>query len=395
VDGPFDVAVIGGGPAGATAARILAGGGARVCLLDKARFPRPKACGGALSPRTLRFLPTGVDRLIRAHISRAVFTFASHRPFEVVSASPMAYMICRDEFDAWLLAEAEAAGVVVRQGEAALHIERADSKFVVRTSRSRLTIPAVIGADGVNGTTARLLFPGRPPARYAAFEVEPASPILDGSVEVDVGLYPGGYAWAFPKRDRLNVGVMVHRSAAARARDLLGGFLSQRGTVLSGDRIRGAFVAAPDATPVPCAQPGVLLVGDAAHLADPFLGEGIYSAVRSGTLAAQAILGEASPTGAAARYADAVKEALWPDLVAAARIAMLFHRMPRWWHHLLSRMPNSLRQVATVLGGEDTYAGLLRRTLAEMENRAGTWIRRQLELGSPAWQAAPGEERQT
>ena len=119
---PFDVAVIGGGPAGATAARILAGGGARVCLLDKARFPRPKACGGALSPRTLRFLPAGVDRLIRTRI----------------------------------------------QGETALHIERTDSKFVVRASRSRLTIPAVIGADGVNGITARLLFPGRLPARYAA-----------------------------------------------------------------------------------------------------------------------------------------------------------------------------------------------------------------------------------
>jgi geranylgeranyl reductase family protein len=392
---PFDVAVIGGGPAGATAARILAGGGARVCLLDKARFPRPKACGGALSPRTLRFLPAGVDRLIRTRISRAVFTFLSRRPFEIVSTSPMAYMICRDEFDAWLVAEAEAVGVVVRQGEAALHIEGVASKFVIRTTSGRVTTPAVIGADGVNGITAKLLFPERPPARYAALEAEPESRILDDSVEVDVGLYPGGYAWAFPKRDRLNVGVMVHRSAAARARGLLGGFLSQRGTVLSVDRVRGAFVAAPDATPVPCAVPGVLLVGDAAHLADPFLGEGIYSAVRSGALAAQAILAEASPAGAATRYADAVKDALWPDLVAAARIAMLFHRMPRWWHHLLSRMPNSLRQVATVLGGEDTYAELLRRTIAEIEDRAGTWIRQRLELGSPAWQAAPGEKRQT
>jgi hypothetical protein len=67
----FDVVVVGAGPAGSTAARALAQGGARVCLVDKARFPRPKPCGGALSPRTLRHLPSGFEKIVRAHVRRA------------------------------------------------------------------------------------------------------------------------------------------------------------------------------------------------------------------------------------------------------------------------------------------------------------------------------------
>ena len=148
-------------------------------------------------------------------------------------------------------------------------------------------------------------------------------------------------------------------------------------------------MAAPRSTPVPCARPGVLLVGDAAHLADPFLGEGIYSAVRSGALAAQAILrGDRESrdrrTGTPARWPTRI----WPDLMAASRVAFLFHRMPRWWHHLLSRMPGSLSEVVGVLAGEQSYAGLLRQIVQRVEAQANRWVRHQ--SGSPRGQRKPG-----
>lgn len=119
----YDVVVVGAGPAGSTAARVLAQGGARVCLVDKARFPRPKPCGGALSPRTLHHLPPGFEGVLRTEIRRAIFTFRSGKPFEIISSTPMGYMVCREEFDAWLKAEAEAAGVSVREGMAVRAIE--------------------------------------------------------------------------------------------------------------------------------------------------------------------------------------------------------------------------------------------------------------------------------
>jgi flavin-dependent dehydrogenase len=207
---------------------------------------------------------------------------------------------------------------------------------------------------------------------------------LEETVLVDVGAYPGGYAWAFPKGDRVNVGVMVEASRARELRAALAAFVGQNSVLpaAAATGLRAAPVAAARSRPVPCARPGALLVGDAAHLADPFLGEGIFYALQSGRLAAQAILEAADPENAAARYGAAIAGRIWPDLAAASRVALLFHRMPRWWHHLLSRMPNSLSQVVAVLGGEDSYAGLLGRILQQVEARAGTWVRHRLGVGS-------------
>lgn len=383
----YDVAVVGAGPAGSTAARELATGGARVCLLDRARFPRPKACGGALSPRVLRHLPAGVEGLLRARIQRALFTFRSSRPFEVTSTAPMGYMICREEFDTWLRGRAEEAGACVREGLAVRRIERAGPGFVLRAPGEAIQASWVIGADGANSLVAAQLLPQRGPAKFIAVESEVpyAGGNLDDTVLVDVGRYPGGYAWAFPKGDRVNVGVMLE---FPRGRELRGAFEAFLGGVpgLPSAAFGGwqiAPVAAPRREPAPCAVAGMLLVGDAARLADPFLGEGIYYAIRSGSLAAGALVAGRDAADAVLRYESAIAEAIWPDLRAASRIASLFHRTPRWWHRVLSRMPGSLMQYVAVLTGEDSYTGLLRDLMERLGSAAGGWLLPRLGFARP------------
>ena len=392
--GDYDVLIVGAGPAGSTAARLLATGGARVCLVDKARFPRPKPCGGALSPRTLRYLPSGVDRVVRASVRRAVFTFRSGKPFEIVSSAPMGYMVCREEFDAWLRAGAEEAGASVRDGASVRAIEETEIGFRVRAGGEAISAGTVIGADGANSLVASQCLPGRPAARYLAVEAEVPQDghDLGETVLVDVGAYPGGYAWAFPKGDQINVGVMVEYARGRELRHALAAFVAGQSGLPAIAAVvqQAAPVAAPRSTPVPCARPGVLLVGDAAHLADPFLGEGIYSAVRSGTLAAQAILAGIGRAETAHRYAGQVADRIWPDLMAASRVAFLFHQMPRWWHHLLSRMPGSLSEVVGVLAGEQSYTGLLREILQRVEARANRWVRH--HLGVPAGGGNPASK---
>lgn len=380
----YDVAVIGAGPAGSTAARELARGGARVCLLDRARFPRSKPCGGALSPRVLRHVPSGVERLLRARIQRAVFTFRSCRPFEVTSTLPMGYMVCREEFDAWLCGSAEEAGACVREGVAVRRVERTGTGFAVRASGEDIRASWVVGADGANSLVAAQLLPRRLPAKFIGVESEVPydGDDLEETVLVDVGRYPGGYAWAFPKGDRVNVGVMMD---FPRGRELHGAFAAFVGGVPglpSGitAKWRSAPVAAPLREPAPCAGNGVLLVGDAARLADPFLGEGIYYAIKSGSLAAGALLAGENEMDAAARYEAGVAEAIWPDLRAASRIASLFHRAPRWWHRILSRMPASLMQYVAVLTGEQSYTGLLRLVVDRLGSVAGRWVLPRLGL---------------
>lgn len=382
----YDVAIVGAGPAGSTAARELAQAGVRVCLLDRARFPRPKACGGALSPRVLRHLPPGAEKLCRSRICRAVFTFRSGRPFELHSSVPMGYMVCRQEFDAWLRAAAEEAGARVLEGMVVRSVERVGAAFVLGSGGDRIRAWSVVGADGANSRVAAQMFPRRRPARFVGVEAEvpPRGGTRDDTVLVDVGRYPGGYAWAFPKGDCVNVGVMLEFSRGRQLRRALKYFVSGApelpAEAAMGQRV--APIAAPWSEPTPCAVEGVLLIGDAARLADPFLGEGIYHAIRSGSLAAKALVAGRDRADAAGQYQAAIAETIWPDLRAASRIAVLFHRMPRWWHRILSRMPMALLQHVAVLTGEQSYAGLLRHLVERIEATAGGWLSQRLGVGS-------------
>jgi geranylgeranyl reductase family protein len=381
----YDVVVVGAGPGGSTAARLLAKGGAKVCLLDRARFPRPKTCGGALSPRVLRHLPSGVAPLLRACVRRAIFTFRSDRPFEVTSSAPMGYMVCREEFDTWLRGEAEQAGVAVREGLAVRHVEHQGAGFRVEASGERCLAAAVIGADGANSLVAAQMLPPRGPAPFIGLESEVP---YDGddfreTVLVDVGRYPRGYAWAFPKGDRLNVGVMLEFSRGRQARQALQAFVagSPRLPSDAGRNLRAAPVAAFGGDGTSWARDGVLLVGDAGRLADPFLGEGIYYAIRSGALAADALLRMQDAAEAARRYQASIADTIWPELRAAGRLATLFHRVPRWWHRILSRMPASLLEYAAVLTGDRSYAGLLGHAVERIETLSGDWLSQRLGVG--------------
>ena len=114
-----DVLVVGAGPAGATAARTMAAAGARVRLLDRARFPRNKPCGGAISMRVLGrfpYLAAALDRIPTHRISRLHLESPGGDSLLVRSPSPAALMIRRLEFDALLVRLALEAGVEMVEG---------------------------------------------------------------------------------------------------------------------------------------------------------------------------------------------------------------------------------------------------------------------------------------
>ena len=377
----YDVIVVGGGPAGATAAYELARKGFDVILLERRRLPRFKACGGCLSPRAVDALGFDVKEAVEEIIYHATFTYRGTDPFSVSSADPMGYMVERSRFDHLLCRKAVEAGAKLREGEEVKEVRLRDEGVEATTPEARHLARLVIGADGVGSIVRRKLLPGHRPAPLAALEGRIAlrpkrCEALRGRVLVDFGLIPGGYAWAFPKADHVNVGVMGPTSQARRLKGFLFRFLDDH-EVFAGYQIellKGAFIPAYDGRPRRIAGPRAFLIGDAAFLADPLLGEGIYYAIRSAQLASQWAAKALLDGGTLLwEYQTQIAEGMSAEFRTALRFSKLASWLPGLSYRALKRRPGAVLAYADLLRGKGTYEGLLRQAKAEALAALGLW----------------------
>lgn len=285
------VAVVGAGPAGSTAARLLAARGARVTLFEARRLPRAKLCGGGLTPKAQRLVPSealgtverSVDRVeIRApHLG----SFTLHEPAATIA------MVERTRFDLALVEAAARAGVEVRDNMPVREITEHDAGATLRTSSGDFEADAVVVADGEPSGLSRRLGLGGPARRLAlALEVDlPFAPVIAPDTAVIAFGLRGGYGWYFPKGDHANVGVGSYRSGEQhRLRADLTSLARDLGLDVSDGHVRGHWI--PQGLRVGrLASQRIVLAGDAAATADALFGEGISYALLSGVAAAQAI----------------------------------------------------------------------------------------------------------
>jgi len=289
----FDAVVVGGGPAGATAAQELAGRGRAVMLLDRAG--RIKPCGGAIPPRLIRDYAIP-DELLVAHVTSARMVAPSARAVDMPIEGGFVGMVDREMFDEWLRERAAAHGADRRVGTFD-RIERdCDGAAVVvfRDGRGegRVRARCVIGADGARSNVARQCVPGADSMRYVfAYHEIVRSPAWRDGDRCDVvyqgELSPDFYAWIFPHGETISVGT----GSARKGFSLRGAVGALRGTT----GLAEAETIRREGAPIPL-QPlrrwengrDVVLAGDAAGTVAPASGEGIYYAMASGTLAADA-----------------------------------------------------------------------------------------------------------
>jgi geranylgeranyl reductase family protein len=286
-----DVAVIGAGPAGALAARALVLSGASVVLLDRARFPRDKPCGGGLTRRTVRLIPFALDPVVEDSIGRIDFRLGYGPRFHRTAEQPLVLMTQRRKLDALLVDLAVNAGVELRTGVKASRVEPDGSGVVVRTGAGDVRAALAIGADGANGISAAAV--GRPVRRTYGVALEGNIPYgvassdrYCGRIVLELGTVRGGYGWIFPKGDHVNIGVAGWKGEGAQLRRHLARLLAAHDfpeDAVVGLRGHRLPLRATDA---PLAGNRVLLVGDAAGLVDPLSGDGLYEAALSAREAA-------------------------------------------------------------------------------------------------------------
>ena len=375
----WDAIVVGGGPAGSTAARRLAIGGARTLLLEKQRHPRYKPCGGGLPLHTLAQIDTPIDDLIEAWVDTVEVSHPSGRCFRKTQAESFAALIMRDRLDQRLLDGARDAGVEVHEGEAVRGVSlgredapRSGHAASVTTDAGRYPARVVIGADGATGPMARAagLDDGVP--RSAAWELEIEAPpdVLEhwrGVANIDVAYRPWGYGWVFPKAGRLSVGVVLPPGAGRRIRAWTEAYTRRLGIADAPVQIaRGHPIRYRRRRDQAVARGPLLLTGDAAGLADEFTAEGIHYALRSGRLAADTTLAALDTDGrAGARYQDAVNREIQPELDAARALSRMYYWCISTWPALAlgvsARLDYIWRAFFRVMRGESTYARELRR----------------------------------
>ncbi len=332
----FDAVVVGGGPAGATAAADLARGGHAVLLLDRAG--RIKPCGGAVPPRLLRDFAIP-ESLLVARAAAARMVAPSGRTVDMPIAGGFVGMVDRDHFDEWLRARAAAAGAVRRTGVFERLERAADGTALVcyRTPEGAagcIAARAVIGADGANSAVARAALPQRRAAPFVfAYHEIVSSPRPDSGFDgarCDVvyrgALSPDFYGWVFPHGATTSVGVgsarkgFALRAAVAALRQSAG--LADAATL----RREGAPLPL---RPLACWDNGrdVVLAGDAAGVVAPASGEGIYYAMTAGRLA-----GEAVAAFCADGDARALRQARRRFMRAHGRVFWILGMMQRFWY---------------------------------------------------------------
>lgn len=361
--GPYDVVVVGAGPAGAGAARAAARAGARTLLLERAELPRYKTCGGGLIGVSADVAEIDLRPLVRGRATRLELALDGRWVVrrQAPGGRPMFSLINRADFDAALATAAVADGAELRTGAVVTGIDdepagpSAPGVSVRIRGAAAVRARTVIAADG---SASRLASYVGVRAGQVDLGLEGEFPAPDdrwaSAVLLDWGPVPGCYGWVFPKGEVLTVGVIGARSRAPALRTYYARLVERLGLSGVTPLVQTGHLTRVRTTDSPLRRGAVLVAGDAAALLEPWTREGISFALRSGRLA-----GEAAATGRVAGYPAAITRVLEPEIAAGRAILPAFAGSPALFHALLAGPGFGLFQ--RLVDGRSTFARQVRR----------------------------------
>ena len=347
--------------------RPLARKGFSVVLLEKEVLPRYKNCGGGVLHRAFKLLPPEVERVVERRFNSAQLNFlGTDLSFVVTRSEPIVHMTMRADLDGLLAREAGIAGAEIVDSCPVRHVTVREQFVEISANRGNFRAKFIIAADGVHSATAKAA--GWPELSVLApameYEVHLAEEDFERFGKIprfDFNSIKAGYAWVFPKREHLSVGILSTRRANTDLHAKLTDYLEKLGITRIQKTEKHGYLIPMAPRRESLAHGRVLLAGDDAGLVDPVTAEGISYAVQSGQLAATALADCRLDVSRADKlYQSLLETEILRELRAGRVLANLLYSYPRlrnWAFRVRGRELSEF--VADVVMGERNYTSAL------------------------------------
>ncbi len=365
----YKVAIAGAGPAGTILAYKLASVGISVLLLEKHSLPRNKTCAGGITLKTKKLIGSLIpENKFDCAIDTAIISYRSSHSIIKKTKEKICWTINRADMDYMLADKAKEMGADLHESEPILNFIIKDTHVEITTAKNIYSAEILIGADGVNSLIARKTGLGNSIEKGIAWEAEIKIPQkkMDNyshPVIMDFGDIKEGYAWIFPKKNYFSVGAYSYNINSKNLKKNLLKFINKQKLLDNNSDISlKAHLIPLGGKKYPLTFKRVLLAGDAGGLADPFLGEGIYYAIKSAEIAAETIIGYLKGECELTLYSDRIHSEIMQDLIYARRLNRLTYTWPWFSYKMLIKNENLSNIIIGLIKGDMQYSQIFKKT---------------------------------
>ena len=367
------VAILGGGPAGAFAAEQLASAGLGVLVFDE-KLAWEKPCGGGLTYKAYSQYPFLIENSTPKRLITETILAAPHGGEVSLKLDDPLLIYSRLDLNRMLLERAERAGAQIEKARV-LGMSRNGRRWQLRTSSGMAHADFCIVATGARNALPEVGTELTPEDTMSALGYY----VPGDQTRIDIQFLPRleGYIWVFPRCGHLSVGICGKGEPASSLRKRLERYLTERGIAWKGAAFYSHLLPSLSAASWKknrVAGEGWMAVGDAAGLVDPVTGEGLYYAIRSGDLAARALLSDVGePAEKAGQYRQSLRRDFAADLEFGSRLAkrvflgrFLFGSVPARMVQFTRRSSRFSAIIQDLFAGKQPYLGLKRRLLQNL-----------------------------
>tara|TARA_B100000965_G_scaffold67445_1_gene53011 strand:+ start:136 stop:1275 length:1140 start_codon:yes stop_codon:yes gene_type:complete len=369
----IDVAIIGGGASGTTTAFHLANKNKKVFILEKNISSSGITCGGGMSAAVQNWFPFKLLPIVDETIKKVEFSWCNtDKVVAELSGSSPFWIVKREKLDSFLLNQAINAGCNLLTTFDVVNIKKISNIWQITALDGRqLEAKAVVIADGSQSQWPKVFNLGPNQRKFASTfsgRVERKGHLKDETARFEFGIIKNGFAWAFPLRNGVNIGMgtFLGNKNSISVQEILKSFLPDLGfdvsEVIGKEKKLRIWNGHSKLN-----GEGILLVGDAASLCDPFLAEGLRPALMSGFEAAKYLVywldGDVNNLDA---YTKTMQNNWGNSMAWGKRISQVFYRFPKVGYQLGIKRPTAPKRIAQILSGEMSYEDIAKRVIKRL-----------------------------